>query len=262
VDQVNGGDPPTDGRPDFDGLTAVSPSRHLALETDEPLVRAAGVLAPLAYGQRVLVEAAPGSGRTTLLRGIATALAKAENVKFVVLLVDEAPEEATEWRKALPGADLAIATAEMSSQEQLRTAQLALERARRLAERGADAVLIVDSLSRIAAAGDGATVKRIFGSGRELDGEDTGSLTVIATTLDPDDEASKAVSTTENSIIVLRADLAAAGVTPIDAGRTRASNEDKILEPGELEELRALRSELADLEPADAAAKLTERVGT
>lgn len=262
VDSVNGAPPPAEDRPDFDGLTAVMPTRRLSLDSDEPVVRAAGALAPLAFGQRVLVDAAPRSGRTTLLRGIAKSLAGNDDVKFVVLLVDERPEEATAWREELPGAELAIATADMSPAEQLRTAELALERARRLAERGADAVLIVDSLSRIAAAaGDGGTVKRIFGSGRELEGEETGSLTIIATTLDPDDDASKAVATTENAVIVLSADLAAKGLVPVDATGTRVSNEDKILAPDELENLRGLRSELDGLEPAEAAAKLTEHAG-
>ena len=98
-----------------------------------------------------------------------------------MLLIDERPEEATAWREALPVAEFAIATADLAPVEQVRTAELALERARRLAEAGADAVLVCDSLSRLAfAAGDAAEVKRLFGSGRDLAGG--GSLTVIATT--------------------------------------------------------------------------------
>jgi len=261
VDTVNAAEPVTDGRPAFESLTPVTPTRRLPLETGDVLVRAAGLLAPLAFGQRVLVAAAPRSGRTTLLRGLAAVLAAAEGVELVVLLIDERPEEATAWREALPGAELAIATAEMSPVEQLRVADLALERARRRAESGADSVLICDSLSRLAAAArDAAPVKRLFGSGRQLDGDGAGSLTVIATTLG-DDDAAAAVATTENALITLSPELAAAGITPaIGASRTMASNEDKLLSEDELADLRALRAELADLEPADAAAKLRDRV--
>ncbi len=262
VDKVNGGEPEAE-RASFDDLAATMPRRRLAPGSESALVRSVDALAPLAFGQRVLVDAAPRSGRTTFLRDLATALEATDGVSLVVLLVDERPEEASGWREALPNAELAIATAEMRPADQLRAAELAVERARRLAERGADAVLLVDSLSRIAAAaeGDVASVKRIFGSGRELDGDGAGSLTVIATTLDPDDEAHRAVASTENALVVLSPDLAAAGVTPaLDASRTRASNEDEILSADELAAVRELRAELDGLEPADAAAKLAERV--
>ena len=87
---------------------------------------------------------------------------------MIVLLIDERPEEATAWREALPDAEIATATADLAPAEQVRVAELALERARRRVEAGADVVLIVDSLSRLAvAAGDVAEVKRLFGSGRE-----------------------------------------------------------------------------------------------
>lgn len=257
VDTVNGGEPQGDERGDFDSLKPVPPTRRLPLGGADPLVKAADRLAPLAFGQRVLVDAAPRSGRTTLLRSLATTLTAQDGVEVVVLLVDERPEEATAWREALPDAQLAIATAEMSPAEQLRVAELGLARAARLAERGADAVLIVDSLSRIAAAGDVAPVKRIFGSGRELEGDETGSLTVIATTVDSGDEAARAVITTENALIGLSADLAAQGVVPIDVARTRASGEERILTEDELAELRSLRGEIADLPPAEAAARLS-----
>ena len=135
---------------------------------------------------------------------------------MIVAAGRRAPEEATAWREALPVAEFAIATAELAPVEQVRTAELALERARRLAETGVDAVLVCDSLSRLAfAAGDAAEVKRLFGSGRNLAGG--GSLTVIATVLaDARDEgeAERAVITTESSLIVLDPELAAAGVTP------------------------------------------------
>ena len=86
-----------------------------------------------------------------------------------MLLIDERPEEATAWREALPGVEIATATAELAPPTSRGSAWLALERARRLVEAGSDVVLVVDSLSRLAvAASDAAEVKRLFGSGREL----------------------------------------------------------------------------------------------
>jgi transcription termination factor Rho len=267
VDKVNGGEPPSEPRPELGDLTAAPPRRRLALrvERDDVLVRAADLLAPLAFGQRVLVAAAPRSGRTTLLRGIARAIAAAADAQVIVLLVDERPEEAATWRQALPDADLAIATGEMAPAEQVRVATLAGERARRRAEAGADAVLICDSLSRLAVAADGtAEVKRLFGAGRELEGDGPGSLTVIATTLSgvaDDGAAERAVTTTENALITLDPELAAAGVFPaLRPAGCRVSGEEDLREADELEAARRLRSLLADLDPAEAAALLRERI--
>jgi transcription termination factor Rho len=165
----------------------------------------------------------------------------------------------------VPVAEFAIATAEMAPAEQVRTAELALERARRLAEAGTDAVLVCDSLSRLAfAAGDVDEVKRLFGSGRNLAGG--GSLTVIATTVaeaQDEGEADRAVATTESSLVVLDPELASAGITPaLRAGETRTSNEDQLREPAELEAARRLRSLLVDLKPSDAAALVREKIET
>jgi len=148
VDRVNGGEPLSD-RLEFEQLTPILPKRRLALDHDpsDVLTRAVDLLTPLALGQRVLVASAPRSGRTTLLRGIARAVDAAEGPELMVLLIDERPEEATSWREVFPGIEIATATAELAPAEQVRLAELALERARRRAESGADVVLIVDSLS-------------------------------------------------------------------------------------------------------------------
>lgn len=265
VDAVNGAEPQETERPDFDDLPPIAPEHRLPLDGEgaEVLSRAVDLLAPLALGQRMLVRAAPRSGRTTLLRGIAGAAAAAEGVETIVLLIDERPEEATAWRQALPDAQFAIATAEMAPAEQVRVAELALQRARRGAETGADTVLLVDSLSRLAyAEGDAAAVKRLFGSGRNLDGG--GSLTVIATILAGDSdsgEAERAVTTTESSLVTLDPDLAADGVHPaLVVAECRVSNEETLRSEDELTAVRRLRSLLADLDAAEAAALLRERI--
>jgi transcription termination factor Rho len=266
VDRVNDGEPLSD-RLEFEKLTPILAKRRVALDHDpsDVLTRAVDLLTPLALGQRVLVMAAARSGRTALLRGLARAIDAAEGLELIVLLIDERPEEATAWREALPGAEIATATADLAPAEQVRLAELALERARRRAESGADAVLIVDSLSRLAvASGKAAEVKHLFGSGRELAEEGAGSLTVIATVVaDAEDDgvAERAVVTTESSLIRLDPELAAAGVFPaLVAGECRVSNEEELREPEELAAARRLRSLLADLPPAEAANLIRERI--
>jgi len=266
VDRVNGGEPLSD-RPEFEELTPILLKRRLALDHDpsDVLTRAVDLLTPLALGQRVLVLSAPRSGRTTLLRGLATAVDAAEGPELIVLLIDERPEEATAWREAFPEAEIVTATAELAPAEQVRLAELALERARRRAESGADVVLIVDSLSRLAvASGKAAEVKRLFGSGRDLAEEGAGSLTVIATVVagaEDDGVAERAVMTTESSLVRLDPELAAAGVVPaLRAGECRVSNEEELREPEELAAVRRLRSLLADLAPVEAANLVRERI--
>jgi transcription termination factor Rho len=275
VDRVNGGEPSTDERPGFEDLTPVLPKRRVPLgESGDVLTRTVDLLAPLVLGQRVLVMAAPRSGRTTLLRAIAGGLQSQEDLELIVLLIDERPEEVTAWRDAVPGAGISSATADLAPDEQVRVATLALERGRRVAESGRDVVLIVDSLSRLAVAagsaagstrsGEVTEVKRLFGSGRELSEEGSGSMSVIATVVagaEDDGAAERAVVTTESSLIKLDPGLAAAGVVPaISARETRVSNEDEIRDADELAAIRRLRSLLADLDPAEAAALLRERI--
>jgi transcription termination factor Rho len=111
---------------------------------------------------------------------------------------------------------------------------------------------------------DPIAVKPVFGAGRELEEEGSGSLTMIATVLrgtEDGDAALEAVETTENATIVLAAELAAAGVSPpIDVQRTVTVDEDRLREPDELEAVRRLRGELRDSEPRAAAESLAERI--
>jgi transcription termination factor Rho len=252
----------------FEELTPVAPSRRLPLEppSDELLTRAVDLLCPLAFGQRVLVLAQPRSGRTTLLRGIARALVAApQPPALLVLLVDERPEEVTEWRRRVPQAEIAAASADLESADQIRLAELGLARAKRRAETGDDVVVLVDSLTRLAVAyRDPSEVKPFFGAGRELEEEGAGSLTVIATALTDtvDGEgALEAVATTENATIALDAGLAAAGVVPaIDAARCAVSGEEALRSEEELEAVRRLRDELRVRDKAGAAELLAERL--
>ena len=208
VDKVNGTDPQEEGRADFDSLTPQPPARRIDLPEDAgPQARAVDRLAPLAFGQRVLLRSDPRSGRTSLLRELGAAIQAAGEAALIVLLIDERPEEVPAWQRELPGAELALAPADLPPGEQVRIAELAVERGRRAAEAGVDAVLVCDSLTRLAVAADGvAEVKRLFGSGRDFAEEEAGSLTVIATILDEGEDgglAERAVATTESSLVNL-----------------------------------------------------------
>jgi transcription termination factor Rho len=273
IDTVNGIEPGAERRA-FEELEAVPPTRRLPLtgegasEDEAVLLRAVDLLVPLARGQRVLVNAGRGAGRTTLLRSVARELSGVEDLEVLVVLVDERPEEEGAWRQAAPAAELSIAGAEMRPGEQLRVAELAVARAKRRAERGGDVVLIVDSLSRLAVASDDPGVaKPIFAAGRETAAEDAGSLTVIATTLTgpgagDDGGVAAALATTENATITLSPELAQAGIYPaLEVGACRVTGEELLREGPELTGARALRAELAGLPARDAAERLRERLG-
>ena len=268
VDTINGV-APGEERARLADATPVHPNRRLDLTPppdappeDAILLRAIDLLTPLARGQRVLVNARPGSGRTTLLRALAGAIGRAEDIELVVLLIDERPEEVAAWREAAPSADLAVATAEMRSGEQLRLVELALGRASRKAEAGADVVMLIDSISRIAvAADDPGRAKPIFGAGRETEEEGVGSLTVVATTLGDGGEdqggVERILETTENVLIVLDPDLAARGIYPaIDFSASRISGEEQLRDADELAAARKLRHDLGSLTTELAAAEV------
>ncbi|MEZ5075111.1 MAG: Rho termination factor N-terminal domain-containing protein [Solirubrobacterales bacterium] len=274
VDTINGV-APGEERIRLGDATPVHPSRRIdltpgpdATPEEAILLRAVDLMMPLAHGQRVLVNARPGSGRTTLLRALAKAIARTEGIELVVLLIDERPEEVAAWRAAAPGADLAVATAEMRSGEQLRLVELAFGRASRKAEAGADVVLLVDSISRIAvAADDPGRVKPIFGAGRETAEEETGSLTVVATTLGDRGEdqggVERILETTENVLIVLDPDLAARGVYPaIDFNASRIAGEEHVRGGHELAAARKLRAELGSLSTEFASAEVRRLIET
>jgi len=269
IETVNG-EPPQDERgPAFEGLTAIAPHRRIPLgaEGDEALARAVDLVTPLAFGQRVLIEATPRSGRPSVLRSLARSIAAGseDGPEVTVLLVDERPEEVTAWTREVSDVAIEAAPADLGAQEQVRIAERALAKVRRQAETGKDVVLIVDSLTRLGTAyGDPGSIKPFFGTGRELEEGDAGSVTVIATVLrgSPTDQAVlDAVRTTENSTVRLDESLAAAGVTPaFDVSSCAISGQEAILSEPDVDALRRLRTELAEMDRAAAAARLAELI--
>ena len=269
VETVNG-EPPQDERtPAFDALTPIAPHRHIPLkaDSDDVLARSVDLLVPLAFGQRVLVEAQPRAGRTSFLRSLAKSIAGGTEggLDVTVLLIDERPEEVTAWTREVPNVEIAAAPADLGAHEQIRIAERALAKVKRQAEAGEDVVIIVDSLTRLGNAyGDAGAVKPFFGTGRELEEEGAGSVTVIATALwgSPGDQAvMDAVHTTENATIRLDSGLAAAGIKPsLDVTSCALSGQEAIISEKELEALRRLRAELKEMDSVPAAARLVELI--
>ena len=167
VETVNGGDAePPEQRPRFDELTAVFPSERLSAPASLEGV-------PYGKGSRVTISGPPGAGATALLREIAVTLGENHpDIELQVALVGVRPEEVTEWRTL--GAPVSGGAFDRSPDSQAQVAELAVERAKRRAERGGHAALLVDSLEWLSPAGQ----RRVFGAARNT--EEAGSVTVVA----------------------------------------------------------------------------------
>ena len=168
VEQVNGRDAePPEERPLFSDLTAVHPTEKL------PVPDAIG-LVPIAKGSRVAVAGGPGAGATRLLRDLASTLGGTEGLSVSVALVGVRPEEVTDWKRADGDVSVVGGSFDESVEAQTQAAELAVEQAKRVAERGGDAVVVIDSLEALPA----GAARRLFGAARKL--EEGGSLTVVA----------------------------------------------------------------------------------
>ena len=284
VATIEGTDPGThvDG-PEFESLTAIDPTRALRLETgNEPLgTRVIDLFTPVGMGQRGLIVAPPRSGKTILLRQIADAIASNHpEVALMVLLVDERPEEVTELRRAIRG-DVLASSNDREAEEHIRLASLAFDRARRIAERGGDVVLLVDSLTRLARAvnkgtSTGRTMsggvdvkaldlpKKLFGAARAFD--EGGSITVLATCLVEtgsrmDEVIFQEFKGTGNMELVLDRRLAERRVWPaIDLAQSGTRKEERLLAPETLRLVGLLRRTLADLKPVEAMESLVRQL--
>ncbi|MGI8750052.1 MAG: Rho termination factor N-terminal domain-containing protein [Thermoleophilaceae bacterium] len=169
VEQVNGSDAePPEQRALFSDLTAVHATERL------PVPDSLGSV-PIGKGSRVAVAGGPGAGATRLLRGIVASLSSAGDLQVSVVLVGARPEEVTDWRRE-SGVPVTGDSFDGSDDAQAQATELAVERAKRVAERGGDSVVVIDSLESL----PGGAARRLFGAARKL--EEGGSLTVIAAT--------------------------------------------------------------------------------
>jgi len=201
--QINGEDPESyRNLPVFEELTSINPLERIRLETvpDRYTTRVMDLMTPIGKGQRGLIVAPPRTGKTTLLQHIGCAVVKNHpEMKLIILLVDERPEEVTEIRRTVPQADIMASSNDSDIKSHTRIAQLAIERAKRLVEAGKDVFVLMDSLTRIgrafnnAMAGGGRTMsggmdsrameipRKLFAAARNT--EEAGSLTIMATAL-------------------------------------------------------------------------------
>lgn len=203
VESVNGENPEKAVRRiPFEKLVPIYPQERLRLETDDSRdlsSRLMDIICPIGKGQRGVIVAPPKAGKTTLLKKVAQNISKNyPNVKLIVLLIDERPEEVTDMQRSIQG-EVVYSTFDEEPMHHTKVAQLVLERAKRLVEYGEDVVILLDSLTRLARACNltitptgrtlsggldpGALImpKKFFGAARNI--EKGGSLTILATAL-------------------------------------------------------------------------------
>lgn len=283
VEQIEGADAALYKRRNWDELTAVDPTKWIRLETGpEPLTtRVIDLFTPIGMGQRGLIVAPPRSGKTVLLAHMAAAVStNYPEMELIVLLVDERPEEVTEMRRQVKGTVIA-SSSDRDTVSHVRTAELVLERAKRLAEQGKDVFLLLDSLTRLARAynkfaGSGRTMsggvdsraleipKRLFGSARAFD--EGGTLTILGTALIEtgsrmDDVIFQEFKGTGNMELVLDRKLAEKRVYPaIDLGASGTRKEERILPAEMLERITLLRRTLLQVKGADATEGLVNQL--
>ncbi|HMC36299.1 MAG TPA: transcription termination factor Rho [Actinomycetota bacterium] len=203
IDTVAGVDPETARqRPDFDKLTPLFPDERVRLEHDPKGIteRIIDLIAPIGKGQRGMVVSPPKAGKTTVLKQIAGGMIQDDpNIHVMILLVDERPEEVTDWQRTVAAAEVVYSTFDKPADQHTQITELVLERAKRLVEQGRDVAILLDSITRLARAynlaapasgrilsgGVDSTAlyppKRFFGAARNL--EEGGSLTIIASAL-------------------------------------------------------------------------------
>ncbi|MGD0382510.1 MAG: transcription termination factor Rho [Thermoguttaceae bacterium] len=268
----------------FDELTPINPEYWLKLEVgQEPLTtRVMDLLTPLGKGQRALIVAPPRTGKTILLQHISLGIStNYPNVKLIVLLIDERPEEVTDMRRAVNG-EVVASSLDREIESHVRLSQLVVERCKRLAEMGKDVVMLLDSITRLARAfnkwvgNTGRTMsggvdvkamdipKKLFATARLF--EEGGSLTIVGTALIDtgsrmDELIFQEFKGTGNMELVLDRKLADRRVWPaIDISQSGTRREEKLLPPDMLHAITMLRRTLSTMHPVDAMEQLTQKL--
>ena len=277
VDTVNGMPPElARARPHFDDLTPLYPQQRLRLEDGDPsaTARIIDLVAPIGKGQRGLIVSPPKAGKTMVLQAIAAAIANSHpEVKLMVVLVGERPEEVTDLRRSVRG-EVIFSTFDQAADDHIRVAELAIERAKRLVEMGADVVVLLDSITRLGraynlaapassrtlAGGVAASAlqppRQFLGAARNV--EDGGSLTILSTALVDtgsrlDDVLFEEFKGTGNMELRLRRELAEKRIFPaIDAMPSGTRRDELLMTPDEYQAVGTLRRALGALDPQQA----------
>jgi transcription termination factor Rho len=272
-------------RPHFKDLTPLFPSERLRLELEEqsPIaMRLVDMMAPIGKGQRGLIVSPPKAGKTTVLKQLAHAIEKNNpETHLMVVLVDERPEEVTDFKRST-GGEVISSTFDRPAEDHTQVAELAIERAKRLVERGRDVVILLDSITRLgraynlAAPASGRILsggidsaalyppKRFFGAARNI--EEGGSLTVIATALietgsKMDEVIFEEFKGTGNMELRLDRRMEQKRIFPaIDIQASGTRREELLLGKEELETIWKLRRLLASMESEAALQQLIDRL--
>jgi transcription termination factor Rho len=265
----------------FEELTTINPNKRIKLETvpDRYTTRIMDMMTPLGMGQRGLIVAPPRTGKTTLLHHIADAVTKNHpEMKLIILLVDERPEEVTDFRRSCPGAEIMASSNDSDIKSHTRIAQLAIERAKRMVEAGKHVFILLDSITRTARAfnnatgGGGRTMsggidarameipRKIFAAARNT--EEAGSLTIVATALIEtgsrmDELIFQEFKGTGNMELVLDRKISDSRVYPaVDIFLSGTRREELLLQSWELEKINLIRRGLAGHKPQEAIERL------
>ena len=264
-------------RVNFDSLHPVYPNRRLRLETPtapDLSMRVMDLVTPLGFGQRGLIVAPPRAGKTILLQKMANAIrTNYPDAALILLLIDERPEEVTDFRATVHGADIIASNFDEPPTRHVQVAELVSEKARRLVESGKDVIILLDSITRLARAHNAVTrdsgrlmsggfeatamekPKRFFGSARNCEGG--GSLTIIATALIEtgsrmDEVIFEEFKGTGNSEIVLDRKLMEKRIFPcLDINRSGTRKEELLMDDKHLNRVWILRQLLHPLNVID-----------
>ncbi len=269
----------------FDNLTPLYPEQRINLEHDpeEYCTRVMELSTPIGMGQRGLVVAAPRTGKTMLLQAIARAVLKNHpEVMLIVLLIDERPEEVTDWQRQVKTAEVISSTFDEPPQRHAQVAEMVLEKAKRLVEHKRDVVILLDSITRLARAYNtiappsGKVLsggldsnalqrpKRFFGAARNI--EHGGSLTVMATALVDtgsrmDDVIFEEFKGTGNMELHLDRRLADKRIFPaIDISQSGTRKEELLVDRDRLNKMWILRKVLSQLGTVEAMEFLMDKI--
>ena len=268
----------------FDNLVPVYPTKKINLESapGEYSMRVMDMLAPIGKGQRGLIVSPPKSGKTILLQKIANSITRNHpEIKLIVLLIDERPEEVTDMERSVQG-EVISSTFDEPADRHVQVADMVIEKAKRMVEASEHVVILLDSITRLARAHNivvphsGRILsggvdsnalhkpKRFFGAARNT--EDGGSLTIIATALIDtgsrmDDVIFEEFKGTGNMELVLDRDLSDRRIFPaIDVNRSGTRREDLLLKEDDLAKIWILRKILSDFSPVEAMEFLLDKI--
>ena len=260
----------------FENLTSIDPIEKFQLETDPDVLetRIIDLVTPIGKGTRGLIVAPPRTGKTTVLKQIANAITTNHpEVHTIVLLVDERPEEVTDFERSVD-AEVIASSNDMDLETHVRVSRFTIERCRRLVEAGKDVFVLMDSLTRVARAynsvhgGSGRTMsggvdaraleitRKMFASARKT--EDGGSLTIVATALVDtgsrmDELIFQEFKGTGNMELILDRKLSDRRLFPaLDIPRSGTRKEEKLFNPKHINALHKLRRTMVDLNPIEA----------